>query len=129
MQEFYIKKGATLPCLRMELINDGRHDFHRSMLYNNGIQAADVTFSMKDTETGILKVSKGPVDILLADDNTCEEKYILQYQWTERDTKKEGIYEGWFDIDLYGLPKEEGVIYPDGHLKMPIEDPLIIYVK
>ena len=128
MMEFIIKKGSVNPVLRMELIKDGRYDFKKSMI-DNAIQDSVVKFYMKDVETGLLKVAKADADIVLAQEEGCEEKYILQYKWKERDTKKEGIYEGWFEIDFNGNLKEEGVDYPSGKMRVPVQEDLIIYVK
>ena len=127
-QEFFIRKGSVNPVLRMEVIKNGRYDFKKSMI-DNAIQDSIVKFYMKDTETDLLKVAKADADIVLAQEEGCEEKYILQYKWKERDTKKEGIYEGWFEIDFNGNLKEEGVDYPSGKMRVPIQEDLIIYVK
>ncbi len=127
-QEFFIRKGSVNPVLRMEVIKDGRYDFKKSMI-DNAIQDSIVKFYMKDTETDLLKVAKADADIVLAQEEGCEEKYILQYKWKERDTKKEGIYEGWFEIDFNGNLKEEGVDYPSGKMRVPVQEDLIIYVK
>ena len=127
-QEFFIRKGSVNPVLRMEVIKDGRYDFKKSMI-DNAIQDSVVKFYMKDVETGLLKVAKADADIVLAQEEGCEEKYILQYKWKERDTKKEGIYEGWFEIDFNGNLKEEGVDYPSGKMRVPVQEDLIIYVK
>ena len=127
-QEFFIRKGSVNPVLRMELIKDGRYDFKKSMI-DNAIQDIVVKFYMKDSETGLLKVAKADADVVLAQEEGCEEKYILQYKWKERDTKKEGIYEGWFEIDFNGNLTEEGVDYPSGKMRVPIQEDLIIYVK
>ena len=99
MQEFFIKAGSNYPSLRMELIEDGRYDFHKAKI-NNALQDSDVVFSMKDIETGILKVSKAKAVIKNADTEGCEDKYVVEYDWQTRDTAKPGIYEGWFDIDF-----------------------------
>lgn len=128
MQEFYIKKGSALPVLRMEIFQDGRFDFKRSMI-DNALQDSDVTFSMKDRETGILKVSKSPAEIVLAKTDGCEERYIIQYKWKERDTRNEGIYDGWFEINFRGEIIENGIDYPEGLMKVPIQDDLVIYVR
>ena len=125
--EFIIKKGSVNPVLRMELIKDGRYDFKKSMI-DNAIQDSIVKFYMKDTETDLLKVAKADADIVLAQEEGCEEKYILQYKWKERDTKKEGIYEGWFEIDFNGNLKEEGVDYPSGKMIVPIQEKLQIII-
>ena len=126
VQEFYINSGAVLPVLRMELINDGRCDYNK--IYD-AIQDADITFSMKDSETGILKISKAEAEAVLAETNGCEEKYVIQYKWTERDTRKPGIYTGWFDIKFKGDLREAGVTFPEGKLIVPIQEELMIYIK
>lgn len=128
MQEFYLKRGSVNPVLRMELIQDGRYDFKRSMI-DNALQDSVVSFSMKDTETGLLKVAKAPAEIVLTKSEGCEERYALQYKWKERDVRKEGIYEGWFEIKFNGNLREDGVDYPEGNLTVPIQEDLIIYIK
>lgn len=125
--EFIIKKGSVNPVLRMELIKDGRYDFKKSMI-DNAIQDSVVKFYMKDVETDLLKVAKADADIVLAQEEGCEEKYILQYKWKERDTKKEGTYEGWFEINFNGNLKEEGVDYPSGKMIVPIQEKLQIVI-
>ena len=127
-QEFFIRKGAVNPVLRMELIKDGRYDCKKAMI-DNAIQDSVVKFYMKDTETDLLKIAKADADIVLAQEEGCEEKYILQYKWKERDTKKEGVYEGWFEINFNGNLKEEGVDYPSGKMRVPVQEDLIIYIK
>lgn len=127
MMEFIIKKGSVNPVLRMELIKDGRYDFKKSMI-DNAIQDSVVKFYMKDVETDLLKVAKADADIVLAQEEGCEEKYILQYKWKERDTKKEGTYEGWFEINFNGNLKEEGVDYPSGKMIVPIQEKLQIII-
>ena len=127
-QEFYLIKGAKSPYLRMELINDGRYDYKKS-LFDNALQDSVVTFSMKNVETGLLKVAKAPVDIVLAKSEGCEEKYVLQYKWKERDTKESGVFEGMFEIKFNGNLSEDGIEYPNGILKVPVEEPLIIYIR
>lgn len=129
MQEFSVRAGATLPVLRMELIEDGRYDFHKAKL-NNALQDSDVVFSMKDIETGILKVSKAKAVIKNADTEGCEDKYVVEYDWQTRDTAKPGIYEGWFDINFKGDVVEAGVDYPSaGKLRIPVTEDLLIYVR
>ena len=126
-QEFFIRKDSVNPVLRMELIKDGRYDFKKAMI-DNAIQDSVVKFYMKDVETGLLKVAKADADIVLAQEEGCEEKYILQYKWKERDTKKEGTYEGWFEINFNGNLKEEGVDYPSGKMIVPIQEKLQIVI-
>lgn len=128
MQEFFIIKGSLNPSLEMELINDGRYDFQKSLI-NDALQDSIVTFSMKNEETGILKISKAKANIVLANEESCQERYILQYKWKERDVKQEGIFQGWFEIKFNGNITSNGVEYPTGNLIVPIEENLRIIIK
>ena len=125
-QEFFINKGAILPTLRMEVINDGRYSFWK---FHEAIQNAVVTFSMKNVDTDILKISKAPCEIVLAEDGGCEEKYIIQYKWKKRDTNEVGKFKGWFNIDFLDDISQYGVEYPSGLLVAPISEDLYIYIK
>lgn len=125
-QEFFINRGSVLPTLRMEVINDGRYSFWK---FHEAIQNAKITFSMKDVDTDILKVSKAPCDVVFADDGGCEEKYIIEYKWKERDTREPGKYKGWFNIDFLSDISQYGVEYPSGLLISPISEDLYIYIK
>lgn len=128
MQEFFIRQHSVNPVLEMELINDGRYDFQKSLI-NDAIQDCDVTFSMVDEETGLLKVAKAPCNIVLADEESCQERYILQYKWEKRNTNKEGVYKGWFEIEFKGQIYSNGVDYPTGNLIVPVEEDLRITIK
>ncbi len=126
MQNFFINKNSTNPSLRIEIINDGRYDFGE---FYNAVQDSMILFSMKNTETDILKISNAPAKLVLIDDGGCEEKYAIAYEWKERDTKEEGIFKGWFNIKFNGNITEYGVNYPNGNLIVPIEEDLMIYIK
>lgn len=128
MQEFFIKKGSVNPSLEMELINDGRYDFHKSLI-NDALQDSVITFNMLDEETDILKISKAKANIVSAYGDGCEEKFILQYKWKERDVKKEGVFKGWFEIKFNGNISSNEVEYPTGNLIVPIEEDLRIIIK
>jgi hypothetical protein len=128
MQEFYIKKGSINPVIEMELINDGRYDFQKSLI-NDALQDSIVTFSMKNEETGILKISKAKANIVLTDEDSCQERYILQYKWDKRDTAKEGVYNAWFEINFNGNITSDGIEYPTGNLIVPVEEDLRIIIK
>lgn len=128
MQEFFINKGSVNPVLEMELIDDGRYSFQKT-LFNYAIQDSDVTFSMINEETGILKISKAKADIVLVDNDSCEEQYVLQYKWKPRDVNTEGIYKGFFEITFNGNISMENNAFPTGNLKVPIEEELRIIIK
>jgi hypothetical protein len=128
MQEFFIRQHSVNPVLEMELINDGRYDFQKSLI-NDALQDSLVTFNMIDEETGLLKVAKAPCNIILADEESCEERYILQYKWQKKDTNKEGVFKGWFEIKFNGDIYSEGVDYPEGNLIVPVEEDLRITIR
>lgn len=128
-QEFYINQNSTLPYLRMELIDDGRYDFGKENTINKAVQDADITFSMCDRDTGEYKILNAEANIVLAKTDSCEERYVLEYQWKPRDVKKCGIFLGQFKIHFNGNIKEEGVRFPIGDLIIPIQEDLIIYIK
>lgn len=125
MQTFYINRNSTNPILRMELIDDGRYDYRK---FYNAIQDSIITFSMKNCDTDILKISNAPAE-LIPINNSCDEKYDIIYKWNERDTRLPGKYKGWFNIKFNGNISENGVSYPTGNLIVPIQEELIIYIK
>ena len=128
MIEFFINRKSVNPVLRMELILDGRYDYKKSLI-DNAIQDSDVTFTMKNHETGVYKIIDAKANVRLANDDSCEEKYILEYEWKERDTRYPGIFDGQFEIKFNGNIKEDGVTYPSGNLIVPIQEKLRIYIK
>lgn len=124
MQYFHIKKGSTLPTLRMELIEDGRHDYRK---FYDSIQNCSITFTMVNIDTNITKVAKAPCYIKLKEDGGCVEKYVICYDWKERDTKDAGTYKGTFDITFNPIKSDE-TEYPTGKLIMPIREALSIII-
>lgn len=128
MQEFVINRGSVNPVLEMEVIDDGRYSFHKSLI-NEALQGCEVTFSMVNEETGIFKITRAKANVVEAYDAGCEEKYILQYKWTEKDTKYCGTYKGWFDIKFSETLASSEKEYPKGTLRVPIEEDLRIIIK
>jgi hypothetical protein len=122
---FFINKGATLPTLRMEAINDGRHDFSK---LNIALQAADVYFNMTNIENGIRKIANQKANVIMKEDNGCEDKYIIEYQWKERDTKTPGLYKGEFRIVFNDTVEVDGKTLPIGELIVPISQELHIHI-
>lgn len=126
-QYFFINKGAELPKLRVELINDGRNDYRKFFL---AIQAADsVTFTMTNAETGIKKIAKAEAEVVYDEDSGCEERYFLQYSWKKRDTNEAGTFIGHFHIKLVDKIVAEDMIFPSGELIVPIQEDLIIGIN
>ena len=125
MQEFYIKKDSLLPILRMELIEDGRHDYNK---FHELIQNSNITFTMVNRETGVTKIAKAPAYIKARENGGCVEQYVICYDWKKRDTKEEGNYVGEFNIE-FGEIKNDDYDYPTGNLRMPVREDLLIVIK
>ena len=124
--QFLINQNSVLPQLRIELIQDGRGDFHR---FHDCIQNADITFTMINVDSGVIKISNAPCSIRLKDNNSCEEEYLICYDWKKRDTKDKGIYKGLFTIKFNDDLVSETDVYPKGELIVPIVEDLIIIIK
>ena len=133
MQYFYINENSVLPKLRLELVYDGRYDFFKSSHFYNAIQNADVTFSMWD-EHDVLRISKAPCNVVLADEDTCDERYIIEYKWKQRDVRHKGQFKGRIEItfkdDIYQADKNGNPIpYDSGNLIVPIYEDLVVMIK
>lgn len=126
LQTFYIKQGATLPTLRMELINDGLSDFRK---FHQAIQNSEITFTMVNDDTGITKIANAPAHISLRDGNECFEEYLICYDWKKRDTNEIGNYTGTFEITFGKIKNDDGTTYPQGLLVMPIRESLRIVIS
>ena len=114
--EFFIKKNATLPLLKLQVVKDGRSDYDNFM---NTIELSALFFSMVDIETGVPKISSRPagfVEKTFIDPNASPEFYIY-YQFTPKDTNKVGRYEGQFMLRN-----------DDGVLILPIREKLYISI-
>ena len=115
--DFYIKKGATLPILKMELIKDGRYDYHK---FYEKIQNSIITFTMWDIENNMKRISCKPALCFFKDTNCLlDDEYYIGYQFNERETRKSGKFKGEFVIDF-----QDG----SGVLKVPIRDELFIHI-
>ena len=128
MQAFYINHNSVLPRLRVELAYDGRFEFMKTSHFYAAIQNADVTFSMWD-EHDVLKISEAPCNIILTDQDTCDERYIIEYPWKKRDTRFPGQYKGRFTITFKDDLYQDGDTYEGGDLIMPIYEDLVIFIK
>ena len=124
-QQFFIVKESTLPNLRMELVNNGRNKFAKAYF---ALQSATATFSMSDVNTGVKKIANAEAEIIEKEGVNCDLQYILQYKWKERDTKTPGTYKGEFTIKFDSDISIDGLTFPQGTLKVPISEELIISV-
>jgi hypothetical protein len=115
--EFFIKKNATLPVLKLQVVKDGRSDYNRMM---DLIEESSIFFSMVDIETGIPKLVTRPagfVNKIMLDPNAGPEYYVY-YQFSNKDTNRVGRYEGQFLLKTN-----------EGNLILPIREKLYITIQ
>jgi hypothetical protein len=101
--EFNIKKNATLPILKVEICKDGRSDFNLNSFLNSGS-----TFYISLFDKTIDKILFSSKECFVTTEvSPFEGKtlYYLNYQFTNKDTIKEGRYE----VQI-SAPSENGVI-------------------
>ena len=125
-QVFHINKGATLPTLKMEVINDGRNDFWKIFL---ALQNCDVRFSMWNSDTGIYKIANAKAEVVYDDDGGCEDKYYIQYNWKKRDTNEPGKYNAQFKITFSDNIEVEDYTLPYGDLIVPVAEDLVVEIN
>jgi len=114
--EFFIKKNATLPVLKMQVVKDGRAGYIQLM---KDLEISTIYFSMIDVETGIPKIVSAPayiVGLILPEGATPE--YYIYFQFTQRDTNTVGRYQGQF------LIKND-----EGNLILPLREELYINIQ
>lgn len=115
--EFFINKNSTLPILKLELIQDGRNDYHS---FFEKIQNADIFFCMTDIITGVKKIAKRRAGTqLVLPQSDCTEEYYLTYQFNSKETSLAGRYLATFEIDFL-----DGT----GTLIVPIRESLFVNV-
>jgi hypothetical protein len=114
--EFFIKKGATLPVLKMQIVKDGRNDFRSFM---EDLENAVITFSMRNEGNGILKIASKPAYIVqkLFDNPDAPDEYYIYYKFTASDTNKTGRFVGEFSVTT-----------SQGELIVPIRENLYINI-
>jgi hypothetical protein len=114
--EFYIKKNATLPLLKMQVVKDGRAGYIQFM---ETLELSTIYFTMIDVETGIPKIVSAPCEIvnLILPEGASPEYYIY-FKFTSMDTNTPGRYQGQF------LIKND-----EGNLILPIREELYINIQ
>ena len=115
--EFFIKKNATLPVLKLQVVKDGRSDYNNFM---NTIELSSIFFSMVDVVSGVPKISSRPAGFVekVFEDPNAEPEYYIYYQFTNKDTNRVGRYEAQFMLRN-----------DDGVLILPIREQLFINVQ
>jgi hypothetical protein len=114
--EFFIKKNATLPVLKMQVVKDGRAGYQQLM---ETLEVSSIYFSMTDTSNGIPKIIDAPCGIVPLDlPAGAPPEYYIYFKFTERDTNTPGRYAGEFLIRN-----------DEGNLILPIREELYINVQ
>src|SRR6056300_1404989 len=111
--EFFIRKNATLPYIKVKVFKSGRNDYKE---FSDSLTAYTITFSMYDEDTEVYKVLDRP-DRIMSDGNTPPNYYVY-YQFRKTDSKREGRYVGEFKITN-----------SQGEIKLPLRDKLYITVS
>jgi len=125
MQEWYLNQNSLNPSIRLELINDGRHDYRKAF---EALQNCSITFTMINRESGVTKIAKAPAYIKKKETGGCVEEYVICYDWRKRDVNEAGNYIGYFDIE-FGEIKNDEYTYPSGNLIVPIREQLMITIR
>lgn len=115
--EFVIRKNATLPLLKMQVVKDGRSTYEEFMSF---IETSTIYFSMQNIDNGTVKINTsfaGFVEKTFVESNSTPE-YYLYYRFSKKDTNRVGRFEGQF------LLRNES-----GTLVLPIREKLIIHIK
>jgi hypothetical protein len=114
--DFYIKKNATLPVLKMQVVKDGRAGYQQLM---QDLEVSTIFFSMVEEGTGIPKIVSAPAEIVaLILSEGAPTEYYIYFKFTERDTNTPGRYVGQF------LIKND-----EGNLILPIREELYINIQ
>ena len=120
--EFFIRKGATDPLLKLRLVDDGRND--KSSL-NDLLENADIRFDMINIETEIPEILGGQCLLTTRTknyDQTTEEYYIT-YRFTSEQTKELGKFEGIVNVQF-----RDTDLKPTNKLIVPIKEKLYINI-
>lgn len=101
--EWFIKKNATLPILKVKLSQNGRSDFMKDM---DSLSESEVFFSMIDVDTNIPKISSkiAIIETGLTEDNHIE--FFVYYKFNKNQTSKLGRFSAEFMVR-----NTDGILY------------------
>jgi len=115
--EFFIKKNATLPILKMQVVQDGRSDY---IAFMESLEVSTIYFTMVDYYTGVPKIVSAPCEIVALTNLElgAPTEYYIYYKFTSKNIDTVGRYQGQF------LIKND-----EGNLILPIREELYINVQ
>lgn len=120
--EFFIRKDATDPILKLRLVDDGKND--KSSI-NELLENADITFDMYDVKDNTPIILNSTCHITTRNkkfQNTTDEYYIT-HRFTESQTSSVGRYEGVVTIQFLDTDQN-----PTNKLILPIREKLYINI-
>ena len=119
---FFIRQGASDPILKLRLIDDGVND--KSAL-NDLLENSDITFEMKDVESGMYSILNSSCSLVLRDKKYGQttDEYYITHRFTETQTSEKGRFEGKVTIQFLDTDLD-----PTYKLIMPIQEKLIINI-
>jgi hypothetical protein len=114
---FHINKNATLPIMKLDVINNGK--YFNEKIYEL-LQNADIRFTMTEYDSGKKVIANKPALLLPKSLEEGNDEYYIGYQFNKKETDKRGRYIGEFIISfLNGY----------GDLIVPIKNTLYINVS
>jgi hypothetical protein len=95
--EFFIRRGATDPILKMKLIDDGKND---KSSFNDLLETATITFEMFDVKTNEFLVLNSPCSLALRTKlyNQVTDELYITHRFTTEHTSVKGRFEGMITI-------------------------------
>lgn len=120
--DFFIRKGATSPILKLKMIDDGKTD---KSVFNEMLENSIITFDMYDVKTNIPIILNEEclLSLVTTKFNNTTDEYYIKYQFTEEGTSIPGKYEGVVTIKLLDVDSNVS-----SKLIVPISEKLYINV-
>lgn len=113
--KFFIKQHSTLPYLEIELEEISKeYDISNEQWEN-----CAVTFSMYDKKNNIYRIANKEAKLIVKERviNLGDPyNYYLRYEFTEKDTSKEGIFIGEFKVDFLDCDSFKKITIPNKDL-------------
>jgi hypothetical protein len=101
----FIKQYSTIPLLVYPLKESVLKKYY---IIDDMFESVAVTFSMFDIENNTFVIANKQAELRVIDDKVerglnGDSKYNLVYRFTEKDTRKVGVYYGEFVVDFMGF--------------------------
>ena len=120
--EFFIRKGATDPILKLRLVDDGKND---KSSFNDLIENSNISFEMSDVTTGEYYILNGSCLLTTRTKKYKQttDEYYITYRFTEENTSVKGRFEGIVTVQFLDTD-----LNPTNKLIVPIKEKLYINI-